>query len=97
MGKTLFERYVEEATCVVTLYPTVVRVLRVAELADSRVLQTEILGEDGITVVETLLTYDDDTALIIDRHRFGTGHESMRSYPRDCEFPIGSTVRLRHA
>jgi hypothetical protein len=95
--KTLFEQYADDARYTVTLYPTFVRILRVAVFEDKQVVQTEVLGEDGITVVETLITYDGNTAVMIDRERFGLGHEVMRTYPRDYEFPIGGTVRLKYA
>jgi hypothetical protein len=80
-----------------SVYPTFTRALRVAEFDDKCVLQTEVLGEDGITVIETLVTYDGVIAILIERYRFGLDHSDMRTYPRDSEFLIGKMVRLRYA
>jgi hypothetical protein len=93
----LFETYAKHAKRVVTLHPTFVRTLRIAELGHSWALQTELLDEEGITILETLFTYDGKTASLLERERTGHAHDDMRSYPRDAEFPIGCIVRLTHA
>jgi len=94
---SLFEKYAKDAIRVVTLCPTFVRVLRVAEFSGrKRVLQTEYLDEDGLMLLETLVTYDGYYAILIEREWVGgDSYDDWKWHPRDYEFPVGCNVLLR--
>jgi hypothetical protein len=70
------------------------RVMIVLELTYGVVVETYYTDEEGITITETLFSRDREVFTIIGRWRCGGAHHSMRSYPRDSQFPLRSKVRL---
>jgi hypothetical protein len=72
------------------------RKIRIAKFSWGKLIETDIFeADEDITTIECLATHDDETATLICRERSGSGHNSMKSYPRDSRYPVGCTVRLK--
>lgn len=58
------------------------------------VVETSLFDAELTTTVETLVSYDAQTAILVHRHRFGVQHHEMKQYQRDDAFPVSCQVRL---
>jgi hypothetical protein len=94
---TFFVRYLETNRDFIrldTVTVNFVRFMTVAVYDWGYIIETEYVDEDGTTTLEVLGSQDGKTAVIMNRERFGTAHNDMKSYPRDSHYPVGCRVRL---
>lgn len=75
------------------------RCMRVAAFDNRWLLETEHLDTEGVSCIETLLTCDKVTAVLLDREYFERDGSSCNRLdlkdPRNDDYPIGSRVRLQ--
>jgi hypothetical protein len=57
-------------------------------------VETSVIDDEGIETIELLFSTDRKHFKIIGRRRLGEAHNAMRSYTRDSELPMYSTVRM---
>ncbi len=71
------------------------KIFSVLEMKDGEVfVETEDTDEEGITTIEVLRSRDRTHFTLVWRERRGEAHNTMRSYPRDSQFPLFSVVNL---
>lgn len=58
------------------------------------VIETSFLDDYQTTTIETLISYNGETAVLIHRFRYGPDYNEMQQYLRDDFFPVPSCVRL---
>lgn len=73
----------------------VTKFFHVLEMRDGEIfVETENTDEEGVTTIEVLRSKDRSHFILIWRERSGEAHNEMRSYPRDNQFPLFSSVNL---
>lgn len=57
-------------------------------------IETNRLDSEQTTTVETLISYNGETAVLVHRHRYGPNYDEFQPYDRDSILPVPSVVRL---
>lgn len=70
------------------------RTLRWMALTWGWVIETIHIDEEQTKTIETLVSYNGETATITHRRRCGPNFNEMKSYVRDSEFPVPCIVNL---
>ena len=76
------------------IHPDFTRTMTIARYEWGYAIETDHVDDEGIVTLEVLTSVDGVTATLINRERSGENHCTMKSYPRDSNYPVGCHVRL---